>query len=107
MPVVIHDALRLEVIRRDAAGESREAIAGALSLSRQRVAGILEHVSPTHVARLTAKLQRRRRSCLMHGGEFMSEGRHHRICDQCKKLPAWRLGTVGAGAVRLKGSHRS
>lgn len=32
------------------------------------------------------------RSCLMCGGEFESDGPHHRICPRCKSTETWRRG---------------
>lgn len=44
----------------------------------------------------------KRRACLSCGGDFVSEGAHHRVCDSCKSGPDWRHGGGGA-AVALAG----
>lgn len=38
--------------------------------------------------------QRKKRKCLMHGGDFLSDGPGHRICNKCKQTAQWRIGTT-------------
>ncbi len=33
-----------------------------------------------------------KRKCLCCEGEFMSLGKHNRICEKCKRDPYWRYG---------------
>ncbi|MBX3017997.1 MAG: hypothetical protein KF767_08915 [Bdellovibrionaceae bacterium] len=48
----------------------------------------VRQVTPTHYPRfkLTKKV------CLGCDKKFMSEGKHHRICDICKESELWRSG---------------
>lgn len=36
--------------------------------------------------------QRKKRKCLMHGGDFLSDGPGHRVCNSCKASPEWKRG---------------
>lgn len=93
-------ALRLHVVRLDAAGASYERIAAEIGVCRDRVARMLDYTLPAGQA-VAVNARRRPRRCLRHGGEFVSDGPGHRVCDDCKKRPEWRCPpTVGSIAGR-------
>lgn len=46
--------------------------------------------------------RRTRRPCLSCGSIFLSEGKHHRICDSCKSRESWRyVGALNSGSPPL------
>ncbi|MBL8713226.1 MAG: hypothetical protein JNM12_10020 [Alphaproteobacteria bacterium] len=44
---------------------------------------------------LKPQSQKKKINCLKHGGPFISEGPHNRICSRCKNSDDWQFGYLG------------
>lgn len=67
----------------------KKAAAMNLPFRRER-----EHLAPIEEPR-----PKQRRACLSCGETFLSAGNGHRVCDECKRSEAYRLGNEYVGAA--------